>query len=140
MKSAGLLLLLLLGILMPPRGLAQRKVDPRNTFHRVWAVVPLVGAGTMADPKRPLYAPAPGVRGAAQRQGICGFSSILSDDGKFALVELVAVDRAALNVILKDTRTDVKKFEKGKDREEDIVREFRKYKKDFDPKMLGGGF
>ncbi len=38
---------------------AQRRVDPRNSYHRMICVVPLTGAGTAADRKRPKYAPWP---------------------------------------------------------------------------------
>jgi hypothetical protein len=39
---------------------AQHSVDPRNTYDRVFCVVPMIGSGTAADPRRPQYAPAPG--------------------------------------------------------------------------------
>ncbi len=91
----------------------------------------MVGRGTPDDPRRPLYAPVPNPRAAPSRQGIIAFSYQLSDDGKFALVELVAANRAAFAAILADRRPDVKVFEKGKARREDIEREFRKYKRDF---------
>ena len=38
---------------------AQRRVDPKNSYNRVIAVVPLTGSGTPVDPKRPKYAPWP---------------------------------------------------------------------------------
>jgi hypothetical protein len=123
-----------------PEALCQRRVDPHNLYVRVWAVVPMVGTGTKADPKRPLYAPGPAALSAmAQRQGIIAFSAQLSDDKKFALVEIVGRDRAALKGILDDKRTDVKVFEKGRVREQDIVTEFRKFKRDFDPRKFGAG-
>jgi hypothetical protein len=75
----------------------------------------------------------------AARKGIISFTSTISDDGKFALVEFAAVDRASLKPILDDNRSDVKKFEKGKDKEDDIVKEFKKYKKNFDLAKFGAG-
>src|SRR5579872_3956311 len=39
--------------------IAQRRVYPKNSYNRVIAVTPLVGAGTATDPKRPKYAPWP---------------------------------------------------------------------------------
>lgn len=101
---------------------AQRKVDPQNLYERVLAVVPVVGTGSAADPKRPKYAPAPGQMSAARSGGIIGFTQVLSDDGKFALVEFVARDRAALSAVLGDAA--VKKFEKGRDKREDAEKEF----------------
>ena len=62
-----------------------------------------------------------------------GYTAVLSDDKKFALLELVARDRKAFDAIFKDTRTDVKKFDHVKGaKKEDIEAEFRKLKKDFD--------
>jgi hypothetical protein len=112
---------------------AQYRVDPRNTYVLVIAVVPLIGAGTPTDPIRPQYAPAPGA-GQAQ-SGILAFSRLPSDDGKSALVEFVARDRAALLPILSDKQ--LKAFEKGKDKKDDVEKELKKYRKDFDLSLLG---
>jgi hypothetical protein len=71
---------------------AQRSVDPRNTYHRVIAVVPMIGSGTPTDPLRPKYAPAPG---SSTPSGIVGFTQVPTDDGKAAIVEFVARTRAA---------------------------------------------
>jgi hypothetical protein len=136
----GFILAFLAGIALTIPAYGQRKVAPQNLYHRVWAVVPMTGSGTEADPRRPLYAPAPAALSQmAARQGIVSFTSTLSDDGKFALVEFAAVDRAALLPILTDARQDVKKFEKGKATEADVLKEFRKYKKDFDLRTFGAG-
>ncbi len=120
-------LLLAAGCVYPLR--SQERVDPRNTYERLFCVVPLVGNGSKADPRRPMYAPAPG--GGASRDGILGWVSVLSDDRKFALVEFVAGSRAAFQPILQEQRPDVKVFEKGKAKRDDIEKEFRKYRKDF---------
>lgn len=117
---------------------AQQPVSPHNMYTRVVAVVPMIGAGTADDPRRPLYSPLPKPQGSKQVQDILGFTSQMSDDGKFALIELVGRNRAALTDILNDKRTDIKVFEKGKVRPEDIEAEFKKYKKDFDVKKAGG--
>ena len=90
---------------------AQHSVDPRNTYHRVICVVPMIGSGTAADPRRPQYAPAPG---SALPDGIIGFTQVPTDDGKFAIVEFVAQDRKAFQAILADST--VTSFEKGVDR------------------------
>jgi hypothetical protein len=87
---------------------AQHSVDPRNTYHRVIAVVPMIGSGTAADPRRPQYAPAPG---AAAPNGIIGFTQVLTDDGKSAIVEFVARTGTALLPILADTT--ITAYEKG---------------------------
>ena len=101
-------------------------------------MVPLVGKGTADDPRRPAFVPAPAPKGTPPpTNGIIGFTMVLSDDGKSALVEFVARDRAALAAILADTRPGVKVFEKGKAKRDEILLEFRKHKKDFDFERLG---
>jgi len=120
---------LILGALTPV-ALAQHKVDPRNTYERVLCIVPIVGTGTMADPRRPLYAPVPSQMRPGVRTGILAYHSEESDDPKFALVEFVAADRAALKNILADVT--VKSFLKGRDKHEDAEVEFKKLKKGFD--------
>ena len=111
---------------------AQRntRVNPRNMYERLMTVVPIIGAGTYADPQRPKYAPLPSQANATSRTGILGYSYQLSDDGKYALVEFVAQDRVAFNAILADS--SVKAFLKSQDAAAAITTELQKYKKDFD--------
>jgi hypothetical protein len=116
---------------------SRRAVDLRNTYHRLIAVVPLVGSGSRTDPRRPAYVPlstAAPAKGAA-RTGIIAWQHQLSDDKKFALVEFVATDRSAFTAILADR--SVTAFEKGKARGADIELELKKFKKDFDLSKLG---
>lgn len=87
---------------------AQRQVDPKFTYSRVICVVPFVGQGTAADPKRPEYAPWPA---STDPSGIIGFSFLPSDDGKSAVVEFVALHRAAFQALFNDKSITV--FEKG---------------------------
>src|SRR5947208_2026279 len=118
--------------------LAQDRVDRRNLYERVWAVVPMIGTGTADDPIRPAYIPAPPPPGTPPTtDGIIGFTMQLTDDGKHAIVQFVARDRAAFKDLLADKSTDVKVFEKGKARKVDIETEFRTFKKDFDLDQLG---
>lgn len=116
----------------------QHKVALKNMYERLLLVVPFVGSGTPADPRRPLYAPLPPTPGAPPASGgIVAFAFQESDDGRFALVEVVARDRAAFKEILTGNRSDVKVFQKGKVNQDDVVKEFRKYKKDFDFERFG---
>jgi hypothetical protein len=118
--------------------LAQHRVDPRNTYERVLCVVPMVGSGTPGDPIRPAYAPLPPPPGESPSpNGIIAFTYQMSDDGKHALVEFVAVDRAAFKDLLADTRPDVKVFVKGRSNRADIETEFKKHKKDFNLDRFG---
>lgn len=92
----------------------------------------MIGKGTPADPKRPQYTPWPPSQKA---KGIISFTSQVSDDGKFALVEFAALDDSAFAQILNDKT--VKAFEKGKASKADIVLELKKYKRDFDLDKFG---
>jgi hypothetical protein len=125
---------------------AQHKVDTRQLYERLYAVVPLsAGKGTWSDPKRPMYAPSPAQMNPASRTGIIGFTHVVSDDGQFALVEFVARDAKAFDHILADinsnlnnnVNSNVKAFRKGQDKPEDIEAEFRKHKKDFSFEHFG---
>jgi len=108
---------------------SQPAIPPQNRYERVFAIVPMVGAGNAKDPKRPLFIPAdPRDLFAA---GIISFTTELSDDGRVALVEIVARDRSAFAAMLADRRPDVKVFEKGKVTAADLEREFRKHKPSF---------
>jgi hypothetical protein len=70
---------------------AQSSVSPENMYHRVYAVVPMVGSGTSGDPRRPMLVPLPSTSSSAAsgRPGLLGFQMQPSDDGRFALVEFV---------------------------------------------------
>ena len=78
---------------------AQHRVDPSSMYARIYAIVPMVGSGTWDDPKRPMFAPiaqqvTPGIR-----TGVIAFNSVTSDDGNFALIEIVAATRPQLALI-----------------------------------------
>ncbi len=114
---------------------AQQRVLLTNTYERLICLVPIVGSGTAQDPRRPLYAPLPGM--VPGGEGIVAYAAQVSDDGSSALVEFVARDRSAFDQILNEKRSDVKVFVKGKAKKADIESEFRKYKKDFNIDTFG---
>jgi hypothetical protein len=120
----------------------------RNTHERVVAIVPMIGKGTEDDPRRPMFAPLPeemaapeddkeavgekpGLK-AKRTSRIIAYTCKPSDDGRFALVEFVATDRAALEEILKETNPDVKVFRLGEQSRKAVLTELRKVRKDFD--------
>ena len=115
--------------------LRSQGVDLRHLHERILAVVPLTGAGTYADPKRPLFAP----NAADERttSGIISYEWAPSDDGQYAIVEFVAKDRGALVKIASDARV-LKAFEKGKVKKDDVEKELKKYRKDFKFEKEGG--
>ncbi len=114
-----------------------RRLAPENAYARVYCVVPFIGSGTMADPKRPMFAPAPPTppalptATAPPRTGIIAYQYQVSDDGNFALAEFVTVERAGLAPILASTSPNVIFFERGKYTRQQIEAEFQKYKKSF---------
>jgi hypothetical protein len=113
---------------------AQRRVDPRYSYHRVIAVVPLVGAGSPEDPIRGKYVPTPQTAGPPGT-GIIAFAVELTDDGKRAIVELVAVQRATL---ARSWRTVASWFfEKGVARAADVESAIQPLRKDFSLQTFG---
>jgi hypothetical protein len=119
-----------------PSKVESHRIDPRSAYHRIFAIVPITGSGTRADPIRPAYAPLPRARGSRLSKpsptGILGFNFVMSDNKTHALVEFVARDRAAFKDILADKRPDVKVFDKGKAKRSDIEAEFKKHKQNID--------
>ena len=73
-----------------------QRVPAEFLYHRVYAVVPMVGSGQAGDFKRPMFAP---TASNANHSGVLGYRMQLSDDGKFALVEFVARTSADLKFI-----------------------------------------
>jgi hypothetical protein len=139
-NGAAVVLTCLSALIAPLSG--QPPVNPRQMYERIMVVVPLVGTGTLDDPKRPMYAPAPSsavpagtAASTPARTGIIAFTHVLSDDGKVALCEFVARDRSAFNAILADPTA--KSFAKGVHSRADAEAEFKKYKKDFDIDKFG---
>lgn len=102
-------------------GPSVRRVPPGMTYHHVWIVSPLIGTGKSGDPRRPLLIPAPPTPNAkpggasvpgqpstaapAARTadtGLLGFQMQVSDDGNYALAELVYVSPLAFQTALKN--------------------------------------
>lgn len=115
--------------------LNHRRLAPENAYARVYAIVPIIGAGTMADPRRPMFVPGPPTATTAMtavdRTGIIAFQFQESDDGKFALAEFVTVARSGLAPILTSTNPNVIFFERGQHTRQEIETAFQKYKKNF---------
>jgi hypothetical protein len=108
----------------------QRKVDPVSMYHRIYAVVPMMGAGTQNDPFRPMFAPVTPLK-TADHTGILAYQMQISDDGKSALVEFVGATRSDLLSIIMSTAAGVVVFERGAATQAQIETEFQKYKKNF---------
>jgi hypothetical protein len=113
---------------------AQQRVDPRYSYHRVIAVVPLTGSGTAEDPIRGKYVPTAQTAGPPGT-GIIAFAVELTDDGKRAIVELVAVQRATLAPVLADRSITV--FEKGVVSNAAIEAAIQPVRKDFSLQNFG---
>ena len=136
LKRAFLLLMFLLALGSFLFG--QRRVDNRHLHERILCVVPMVGAGTYEDPRRPAFAPTPKeMNEAASSDTILAYSYQVSDDGQFALVEFVARDRKVFKEIFAARNQGIKVFEKGLNSRTEILAEFRKYKRDFNLESLG---
>ena len=137
---------LVLALLLPALLPAQHRVDPKNTYHRIICVTPLIGTGTANDPVRPKYAPwplpaqqiaapRPSSRAAETSGGIIAFSYVPSDDGQFAIVEFVARNRAAFQPIFSDSA--IKVFERGRVGRTVIEAALQTYRKTFNLEQFG---
>ena len=102
-----------------------RKVDPQLTHERIIAIVPMVGAGTARDPKRPLF---------SDLAGLTGFTAEISDDGRFALVEFVAKENKFLTPLANSGQRQERKDSPNKDA---VLEEFKRYKRNFKPERFG---
>jgi len=107
---------------------AQNAAPPTARYCRLIVLQHFVGSGKKDDPKRPEFVPAT----LGSRDGIIAWSMLTSDDGNYALVHLVAVNRKAFDPILNDKRPDIRVFEIGRDKKDDIEKELKTFKKDFD--------
>jgi hypothetical protein len=114
-----------------------RKVPSQNQHERVIALVPFVGAGTMEDPRRPMFAPLPGQVDAGSQTGIIAFHFVPTDDGQFAIVELIARNRAAFKDILANTNPAILVFLKGRDLTASIEQAMQQHKKGFTLQSFG---
>lgn len=114
------------------RAITARRVDPGFMYQRVYARVPMIGTGTKADPRRPMFAPLPGVAPTAVvHSGILSFQMQLSDDGNWALCEFVGATLNDLSTIINSTDPNVKVFVRGQAAVADILADFQNYKKNF---------
>ncbi len=84
---------------------AQHRVDLGSSHERIVLVVPMLGTGTWADPKRPMFAPVASQIGR-DKSGILAYYHEPSDDGKSAIVVLVAQDRSAFKTILSSAKAN----------------------------------
>jgi hypothetical protein len=86
---------------------AQHSVDPGSMYARIYAIVPMVGSGTWDDPTRPMYAPVPQQMTPGIRTGIIAFNQVLSDNGNFALIEIVVANQSQLALITAQMNTQL---------------------------------
>ncbi len=115
-----------------PRLDSVHRVDPGQMYHRVYAIVPMIGTGTKDDPKRPMFIPPPTqVPTSAVHTGVIGFQMWLSDDGTMALVEFVGATPLDLQPIVTSTGQNVTAFARGKTTQADVETAFQQYKKGF---------
>jgi hypothetical protein len=124
-----LLVICIAFIVLAQVGSAQRRVDAGVSYERLYAVVGIVGSGSLDDPKRPKYAPAPNAQSSQSRTGILGYQFVKGDDG-MALVQYVAASQAAFKEILADPT--IKTFLRGRDSQAAMEAEFLKHIKTFD--------
>jgi hypothetical protein len=117
-------------------------------YERLICVVPIVGTGTVDDPKRPMFVPLPGhaaadarpSKGFSDPPAIVGFHSVLSDDGQSAIVEFIARDRAAFKPILAQPANLLFSADPHLQPSATLLQQLRKFNKNFNlASFLRGG-
>lgn len=114
---------------------AQRRVPANQLYERIYLVLPMEGRGTWADPKRPLFMPAPDEIKPGDRSGILAWHFQISDNGQFALVEIVAANQPALAGLTARIRAQVsgaQLFDATARSRGEVEQTFKALKKDFD--------
>jgi len=132
------ILLLCVGLWVSPvAALAQfRPVNPLNTHFRVVAIVPMVGRGVQDDLRKPMLTELPGV---------VAWRAEVSDDGQFALVEIVMKERRLTDAVFthpglgqaRAQNPNLKAERKENGRAGDVFAEFAKMKRGFRPERFG---
>ena len=92
-------------------------------------VVPVAGAGTYADPKRPVFLP-PRAGDVKLGAGWVSWSWQPSDDGRFAVVEAAFRNPAAAKVALRNVPL-LAAFDRHSSKRADVERDIRRFRKDF---------
>ena len=128
-------------VLLMAVGAQAQKVDPHFTYFRVYCVIPLAGTGGVGDPLRPSIIPAagiaPGQEGPQQTPKILGFYHEVSDDGKWALAEIVFGDHSSAQNMVREQQGTGWAVEKGAIPLIEVQAVFRKYKKNVDMTRFG---
>ena len=123
-------------------GQMSHKPTASDAHQHLYAIVPMIGLGTVNDPKRPMFTGLPGAKIAlpiaghstaitAQRTGIIGYHAQISDDGKSALVEFIAPSTTDFKDIVGTADSRVRLFQKGPQTKAEVEAAFRVQKKDF---------
>jgi hypothetical protein len=127
-------------------GFGQHAVDPSQRYHRLICLVHLTGSGKKGDPILPEYVPvsvgpttgnsstaAAGSSTAvgAPLTGIAAWAMQITDDGKMAIIHMVAVNRNSFAAVFADTRPEIKVFEIGVDKQATIEAFMQQHKKGF---------
>jgi hypothetical protein len=139
----------------------QGHVEPENLYPRILCVVPMIGTGAPGDPRRPMFTPvpsalavhAPAANAAAvpaapgdttsptsgtvsARPPIFAFQYQLSDDGNYALLELVGVNKAAFANIIGAAVPGVAVFDRTTATDSQIETAFKQHKSNFSMKTF----
>lgn len=106
----------------------QIRLDHTQLYEVALVIVPLTGAGTDKDPRRPALIPGEGQDRLPE--GLVSWSWQAGDDDKVAILEIVARNKETLRKLTQDVRVN-RVFERGKDKREDVERELKLVKRTF---------
>jgi hypothetical protein len=102
----------------------------------VIVVVPMIGAGTPEDPRRPLGMPA----GEAKQDSPIGYRYVVSDSGRLAIMVLTAPSRKHFDTALNAYGALAQDFDPLLHDRPAVERALKLIRKDFDLDSFLGGF
>ena len=128
-------------------GFSQSRSNVSAGHHRILCVVPMTGAGTVQDPRRPLWTPVaaqlhgrpkPNPLGGYQAtvdDSLLSYQSVLTDDGQSAIVMFTVSGQAAA-AALRNQQGIFVLFDSQSSKAVEILPVLRRFKRDFNLQML----
>ena len=121
-------LVIILSLLSAKQVPAQSIRSQGAVLERMIVVVPMVGAGTADDPRRPMGMPA----GDAKPDSPIGYRYVISDSGQLAIVELTAPSRKHFDTALTAYGASAQAFDPLLHDRATVEKALRLIRRDFD--------
>lgn len=108
---------------------------PGTSPQRVIAIVPMIGSGTVDDPRRPLFFPTPTDVAKApdpnNPPAVLSYRYELADDGNTAIVEFSGRDRVAIRRAIKSSDPGVRLLDLNSNKPGEVEKQLKLLKQSF---------